>query len=81
VVAHGLAPGSRSRLGRTSLIRLARVGGSVLLAGVVLGVGRWLADGSLDGDGASGVITTAYFLLGGALFSVLGWAPEAAAIL
>jgi hypothetical protein len=64
-VARGLVPGAR---------RLARVGGVALLAGVVVGVGRWLVDGSLDGDGAAGVATTVYFLLGGVLFAVVGWA-------
>jgi hypothetical protein len=52
---------------------LARVGGSVLLVGVGVGCARWLADGSLNGDGAAGVATTLYFLLGGALFALLGW--------
>jgi hypothetical protein len=52
---------------------LVRAGGAALLLGVALGSGRWLADWSLNGDGASGVVTTAYFLLGGLLFSALGW--------
>ena len=55
---------------------LARGGGVALLIGVVVGVSRWLVDGGLDGDGAAGVVTTVYFLLGGVLFSVLGWARE-----
>jgi hypothetical protein len=76
-VAQGLVPGARGLLGRRRLIVLARAGGAALLAGVVIGVARWLADGSLDGDGAFGVITTVYFLAGGVLFSVVGWAREA----
>jgi hypothetical protein len=53
------------------LVLLARAGGAALLAGVVLGSVRWLADGGLDGDGASGIATTLYFLVGGALFTAL----------
>jgi hypothetical protein len=63
-----------------AFIRLARLGGAVLLLGVAIGTGRWLSQGSLEGDGAAGVATTLYFLLGGVLFSVLGArAPGAAA--
>jgi hypothetical protein len=51
---------------------LARIGGAALLLGVAVGSARWVADGSLDGDGAGGVVITAYFLAGGVLFSVLG---------
>jgi hypothetical protein len=40
---------------------------------VVFGTGSWLLDGSLNGDGAAGVVGTLYFLLGGVLFSTLGW--------
>ena len=69
VVAGGLARGSRRR----TLIMLARAGGAALLLGVVFGAGRWLADWSLDGDGVTGVAITLYFLLGGLLFSALGW--------
>ena len=68
-VAAGLGRGSRRR----TLIMLARVGGAALLLGGVFGAGRWLADWSLDGDGATGVAITLYFLLGGLLFSALGW--------
>jgi hypothetical protein len=68
-VARGLAHGSR----RPALILLARAGGAALLLGVVTGTGRWLADWSLDGDGAAGIVITLYFLLGGLLFSTLGW--------
>jgi hypothetical protein len=39
---------------------------------VAVGAGRWVADGSLTGDGVAGVATTLYFLAGGVLFSVLG---------
>jgi hypothetical protein len=73
-VAHGLLPGARGLIERRRLVLLARVGGGALLVGVVVGVSRWLVDGSLDGDGAVGVVTTVYFLLGGVMFSVLGWA-------
>jgi hypothetical protein len=72
-VARGLANGSR----RPALILLARAGGAALLLGVAFGTGRWLADGSLDGDGAAGIVTTLYFLLGGLLFSALGWRRDA----
>jgi hypothetical protein len=68
-VARGLARDPRRRM----LILLARAGGAALLLGVAFGTGRWLADWSLDGDGAAGVATTVYFLLGGLLFSTLGW--------
>jgi hypothetical protein len=54
-------------------VLLARAGGAALLVGVAVGGGRWLADGSLGGDGAEGVAITLYFLLGGILFSLLGW--------
>jgi hypothetical protein len=59
--------------------RLARLGGAVLLLGVAIGAGRWLAQGSLGGDGAAGVATTLYFLLGGILFTAVARAPGAAA--
>jgi len=72
-VAAGLARGSRRR----ALIVLSRIGGVALLLGVALGAGRWLADWSLDGDGAPGVAITLYFLLGGLLFSALGWRRQA----
>ncbi len=54
-------------------VRLARIGGAALLVGVAAGAMRWLADGSLGGDGAGGVVITLFFLLGGVLFTVLGW--------
>jgi hypothetical protein len=66
------------RAPRRTLVMLARAGGVVLFAGVVVGVGRWIADGGLNGDGAAGVVITAYFLLGGVLFSALGWRVQAA---
>jgi hypothetical protein len=68
-VAVGLARGS----GRRPVFLLARAGGAALLLGVAFGTGRWLADWSLDGDGVTGVAITLYFLLGGLLFSALGW--------
>jgi hypothetical protein len=39
----------------------------------LIGVGRWVGDGGVGDDGVPGVVITAYFLLGGALFSALGW--------
>ena len=70
-VAHGLAHGWGARLGRRKLILLARAGAIALALGVAMGTGRWIAEGGLDGDGAAGVITTLYFLLGAALFATL----------
>lgn len=72
-VAQGLYQPWGTRVGRRALRRLARVGGVILLLGVAIGVGSWIAAGSLGGDGANGVVITAYFLLGGLLFSALGW--------
>jgi hypothetical protein len=43
------------------------------LLGVAVGVGRWIASGTLGDDGTDGIAITAYFLLGGALFAALGW--------
>ena len=43
---------------------------------MAFGAGRWLADGSLNGDGAAGVATTLDFLLGGVLFSALARGPQ-----
>jgi hypothetical protein len=77
-VAHGLYQPWGTRVGRRALRRLARFGGVILLLGVAFGVGRWIADGSLGDDGASGVAITGYFLLGGLLFSALGWRRGAA---
>ena len=72
-VAYGLYQPWGTRVGRRPLRILARFGGIILLVGVAFGVGRWIADGSLGDDGASGAVITAYFLLGGLLFSALGW--------
>jgi hypothetical protein len=72
-VAHGLYQPWGTRVGRRALRRLARVGGVILLLGVAVGVGSWIAAGSLGDDGANGVVITAYFLLGALLFSALGW--------
>jgi hypothetical protein len=71
-VAHGLVHDWAARLGRRRLVLLARAGGAALLVGVVIGAGRWLVDGTIEADGAAGVVTTLYFLLGGLLFSTLG---------
>jgi hypothetical protein len=65
-----------ARIGQRRLRVLARLGGSLLLLGVTVGVGRWIADGSIGDDGADGVVITSYFLLGGLLFSALGWLGE-----
>ena len=62
-VALGLA-----RRPRPAFTRLAWIGGAALLLGVAVGTGRWLAQWSLEGDGAAGVVTTLYFLVGGVLF-------------
>jgi hypothetical protein len=72
-VGGALGRGSRRRI----LIMLARIGGAVLLLGVVGGAGRWLADWSLHGDGVQGIVITLYFLIGGLLFSALGWRGRA----
>jgi hypothetical protein len=77
-VAHGLYQPWGTRVGGRTLRMLARFGGVILLLGVAFGVGRWIADGSLGDDGANGVAITAYFLLGGLLFSALGWRRGAA---
>jgi hypothetical protein len=72
-VAHGLYQPWGAHIGRDRLRLLARIGGTLLALGVAAGVGRWIADGSLGDDGADGVVITAYFLVGGALFLALGW--------
>jgi hypothetical protein len=66
-VAHGLDRDACRR----ALILLARGGGVVLLLGVLFGTLRWVGDG--ETDGAGGFVITLYFLLGGMLFSMLGW--------
>lgn len=73
LVAYGLYRRRDGRVGRRRLVLLARLGGVVLLLGVAGGVGRWIASASIGNDGATGVVITAYFLLGGLLFSALGW--------
>jgi UDP-N-acetylmuramyl pentapeptide phosphotransferase/UDP-N-acetylglucosamine-1-phosphate transferase len=72
-VAHGLYQPWGARIGHRRLRTLARLGGVLLLLGVIYGTGRWIAAGSLGDDGADGAVITAYFLLGGLLFSALGW--------
>jgi hypothetical protein len=72
-VAHGLYQPWGDRIGRYRLRMLARVGGTLLFLGVAVGVGGWIAAGSIGDDGADGVVITAYFLLGALLFSALGW--------
>jgi hypothetical protein len=72
-VGHGFVRDWGARVGRQRLTLLARAGGAALLLGVLIGVGRWLSDGGVGDDGVSGVVITAYFLLGGVLFSTLGW--------
>jgi len=71
-VAHGLYRPWGARIGRRRLRMLARLGGTLLVLGVAVGVGRWIAAGSIGDDGADGVVITAYFLLGALLFSALG---------
>jgi hypothetical protein len=72
-VGIGLAERGNPPLVDRVLVLLARAGGAALLIGAAVGTGRWVADGSLNGDGAEGVAITLYFLLGGLLFSLLGW--------
>jgi hypothetical protein len=79
-VARGFAHGFGSRLGLARLTLLARAGGTALLLGVLIGIGRWVADGGVGTDGADGVLITAYFLLGGVLFSTLGWRDAGARV-
>jgi hypothetical protein len=80
MVARGLDPSRRSLAAERTHAVLARAGGAALLLGVVVGTSRWVADGSLAGDGAAGIITTLYFLLGGVLYSVLGWSGRVTAM-
>jgi hypothetical protein len=77
-VALGLHQPWGARVGRDRLRLLARVGGTLLALGVAVGVGQWIAEASIGDDGASGVVITAYFLLGGVLFSALGWLGDVA---
>jgi hypothetical protein len=42
----------------------------------VVGVGHWLGNGGIGDDGVGGVVITAYFLLGGVLYSTLGWRSD-----
>ena len=72
-VGHGFQHAWGARLGRHRLELLARAGGAALAFGVLIGVGRWVSDGGVGDDGVPGVVITAYFLLGGVLFSTLGW--------
>ena len=62
---------------RRVLTLLARAGAAALLLGVAVGTLRWAVEGGLDDDGAAGVVTTLYFLVGGVLFAMLGWRDEA----
>jgi hypothetical protein len=64
----GVAYGLWREPGRRALVRITRLGGAALLLGVAVGTTRWIADGGVGSDGAAGVITTLYFLAGGALF-------------
>jgi hypothetical protein len=71
-VAASFQRGGVATTPRRRVVLLARLGGGALLAGVVFGTGRWLAAGDLGDDGAAGVFTTAYFLVGGILFVARG---------
>jgi hypothetical protein len=77
-VALGLSRPFGARVGRNRLRLLARVGGTMLSLGVVIGVAGWIAQASIGDDGLSGVVITAYFLLGGVLFVALGWLADGA---
>jgi hypothetical protein len=77
-VALGLCRPWGARIGRRRLRALARLGSVVLLIGVAIGVGRWLAACSLGDDGLAGIVITAYFLLGGVLYALLGWNSQRA---
>jgi hypothetical protein len=70
-VAHRFADAAVPTAPSRRLALVSRAGGAALLLGVGVGVARWLAEGSLDGDGASGIVITVYFLIGGLLFAVL----------
>lgn len=72
-VADGLVHERTGPLGRWTLTVLARTGGVALIVGVATGVARWLTEGGVEEDGVAGVAVTLYFLLGGVLFSALGW--------
>jgi hypothetical protein len=75
-VGHGFAGGRGARPRHRTLLLLARAGGLVLLLGVAVGTRRWLVDGSVEADGTAGIVITLYFLLGGLLFSTLGWKAD-----
>lgn len=75
-VAHGLSRPGSARVGQRRLRLLARAGATLLLLGVGIGVGRWIAAGGIGDDGAAGVVITGYFLLGGALFAALSRRPD-----
>jgi hypothetical protein len=70
-VAHRFADTAAPRAPSRRVALAARAGGAALLLGVAVGAARWLSDGSLGGDGASGIVITVYFLIGGLLFSAL----------
>jgi hypothetical protein len=60
---------------RRATMLLARMGGAVLIFGVLLGSVRWIVgDGSPD---VGGILITMYFLIGGVLLSALGRGPTA----
>jgi len=75
-VAHGLVHQWGVPVGRRALLALSRLGSVALVLGVVVGVGRWIANGSLGDDGLPGIVVTAYFLLGGVLFGLPGWGGD-----
>jgi hypothetical protein len=74
--AHGLYQPWGTAVGRRRLRVLARIGAVALLLGVAIGIGRWITAASLGDDGAGGMVITAYFLLGGLLFALLGWRSD-----
>jgi len=76
IVAYGLSQPAGDDALQRRLHLLARTGGIALLLGVVVGVSNWIADGSIGDDGIAGIVITAYFLVGGALYTLLGWSDR-----
>jgi hypothetical protein len=80
VVAYSLERPMGASIGVRQLRLIARIGGIALLLGVVVGVGRWIAAGSLGDDGIAGIVITAYFFVGGIFYVLLGWSNQPLAV-